>query len=406
MKTSSHERSGRVRLAYLAMVVAILVSVVGTAAASPRISQDNCVTGLQPSGAVYLICMPPEGQWNGDLVVYAHGYVAPNEPVGIPENQLFLPDGTPIPELINNLGYAFAATSYRANGLVIVDGIDDLVELVGLFGANVAQPGRVYLTGVSEGGLTTALATEQHPDVFDGGLATCGPVGDFQRQINYFGDARVLFDYFFPGVIPGSPVDIPQEVMDNWDNLYAPAVVAALAADPGATEQLLNTANVPINQQDPAVNIEALVGVLWYNVFATNNARQVLGGQPFDNARRIYLGSNNDRRLNRLVARFTADPAAAAQIAAYYQTSGDLTVPTNTLHTVKDPTVPYWHETLFNLKVLAHHDLSLHVNFPALAYGHCNFTPRQVLVAFGVLVLQVTGSEPARLDQVLQQVGE
>ena len=34
-------------------------------------------------------------------------------------------------------------------------------------------------------------------------LALCGPVGDFAGQIDYLGDFRVLFDYFFPGVIPG-----------------------------------------------------------------------------------------------------------------------------------------------------------------------------------------------------------
>ena len=65
------------------------------------------------------------------------------------------------------------------------------------------------MTGVSEGGLITALAIEQRPDVFDGGLSTCGPIGDFSQQINYFGDFRVLFDYFFPGVMPGSPISIP-----------------------------------------------------------------------------------------------------------------------------------------------------------------------------------------------------
>jgi hypothetical protein len=29
-----------------------------------------------------------------------------------------------------------------------------------------------------------------------GGLAICGPIGDFGQQINYWGDFRALYDYF------------------------------------------------------------------------------------------------------------------------------------------------------------------------------------------------------------------
>ena len=57
-----------------------------------------------------------------------------------------------------------------------------------------------------------ALAAEQRPDLFNGALAACGPVGDFAAQIDYLGDFRVLFDYFFPGVIPGGAVDVPDSV--------------------------------------------------------------------------------------------------------------------------------------------------------------------------------------------------
>ena len=66
-------------------------------------------------------------------------------------------------------------------------------------------------------------------------MAACGPVGDFAAQIDYFGDFRVLFDYFFPGVIPGGPVDVPAQVRASWTSTYVPAVLAALQADLPAT---------------------------------------------------------------------------------------------------------------------------------------------------------------------------
>ena len=36
----------------------------------------------------------------------------------------------------------------------------------------------------------------------------------------------------------------------------------------------------------------------WYNVFATNDGIEKLGGQPFDNGWRWYTGSSDDLRLN------------------------------------------------------------------------------------------------------------
>jgi hypothetical protein len=399
MKTSRNSRTKKVKLAHLALVVIILVSISGMATASAD-QYGSCFEGTQPSGAVYLICMPT-GNWNGDLVVYAHGYVAFNEPVEIPEDQLVMPDGTYIPDLINRLGFAFATTSYRANGLIVGPAIEDLKDLVDIFHDQFDDTRRVYLVGVSEGGLNTAMAIEQESHIFNGGLATCGPIGDFRGQINYLGNVRVLFDYFFPDVIPEGPVKIPQGVIKNWDKLYEPAIEAALRARPHATKQLLETARVPVNLLQPEENIASLVNLLWYNVFATNNATEVLGGQPFDNQHTIYRGSDNDLRLNLLVERFTADPVALAAIEAGYQTSGDPKVPLVTLHTLKDPIVPYWHETLYNIKVSMNGDSELHTNRPALGYGHCNFKIRQVLVAFGTLVFQVAGAEPANLESVL-----
>ena len=60
-----------------------------------------------------------------------------------------------------------------------------------------------------------------------------------------------------------------------------------------------------------------VTGVLWYNIFATNDAIARLGGQPFDNKTRLYHGSDNDLRLNLGVQRAAADPAALAEVAHF-----------------------------------------------------------------------------------------
>jgi len=362
-------------------------------------TSDNCQEGMQSSGALYLICMPENRPWNGDLVIYAHGYVAFNEPIQIPD--LTLTDGTYIPDLVNALGYAFATTSYSTNGLAVLEGIDDVRDLVGVFGSAIAEPDTVYLVGASEGGLVTTLAVEGYPIDFQGGLALCGPIGDFRQQVDYWGDFRVIWDIFFPGVIPGGPMDIPPEVIDQWDSVYEPAVSEAISQKKAAAAQLIHVTGASIDPKVPSSVDETVTGLLWYNVFATNDGVAKLGGLPFDNARRIYTGSRDDLRLNRQVERFEADPAALDEIEAHYQTSGELVSPLVTLHTTGDPIIPYWQVNLYKAKVAASGSQSLFAHIPVRRYGHCEFKTSEVLVGFALLVRKVTGTELKGAEEVL-----
>src|SRR5437773_2358253 len=240
------------------------------------------------------------------------------------------PDGTDLPTLVQSLGFAFATTSYRQNGLAILEGVDDMRELVSAFsvfpGVPPGFPLKTYVAGVSEGGLVATLLAERSPDLFASALATCGPVGSFQAQVDYFGDFRVLFDYFFPGVLPGSAVNVPVPLMENWYTLYAPAVAAALTATPEARAravELLRVAKAPFDPAHPETVLQTVLGVIWYNVFATNDAIAKLGGNPYGNRFRWYFGSSNDFRLNLMVRRFSESPVAREALRKY-ETSGQL----------------------------------------------------------------------------------
>lgn len=370
------------------LLVAVLL---GGAPAAPARSAEAVVPGIcqdgrLPHGALWLICTPRRG-WNGDLVVWAHGYVAFNEPVDF--YNLTLPDGTYLPLLVQSLGFAFATTSYRANGLVVLEGAEDIRELVAAFRqVEGRSPRRTYLTGGSEGGLIATILAERSPHLFDGVLAACGPIGSFRRQIDYVGDFRVLFDYFFPGVIPGSPAAIPAEVIANWETKYVPRVRAALAADPQAARELIRTSGAAIDPRDPATIEQTTLDVLWYNVFGSNDTQQKLGGNPYDNRRRVYRGSSNDLRLNLLVERFRADPAALRALARY-ETSGRVSLPLVLMHTTGDDIIPFFHLQLYRQKARTVGDGRL-TFIPVQRYGHCNFTSEELLAAFGLLVLQVS----------------
>ena len=81
----------------LVLLAALLGGAAPVAPVAPVAAQaapvpGPCVDGTLPHGALSRICVPASG-WNGDLVVWAHGYVDFTQPKAF--YHLELPDGTP-----------------------------------------------------------------------------------------------------------------------------------------------------------------------------------------------------------------------------------------------------------------------------------------------------------------------
>src|SRR5205085_5676800 len=115
-----------------------------------------------------------------------------------------------------------------------------------------------------------------------------------------------------------SPISIPQSVIDNWDSTYSPAVTNAVNANQSAAQQLIATSGAAVDASNFASTVvSTTTGILWYNVFSTNDASSKLGGNPYDNQNTVYHGSSNDTLLNQNVERFSADPAALNNLASY-----------------------------------------------------------------------------------------
>ncbi|MGN6390852.1 MAG: hypothetical protein ACTHM9_01205 [Gemmatimonadales bacterium] len=318
--------------------------------------------------------------------------------------------------IATGLGLAFATTSYRSNGLIVVDATHDVQRLIAQF-RELYGPlgGKVFGVGASEGGAITMLAAERQPQLFDGVLALCPPIGSFQRQLDYFDDFRVLFDAFFnqpgePPVLPGTAIAIPPD----FETAFAAEYQAFTASDgatigpiigqlltvlqnnPATTAQFLTAAGLGyLLQQPPAVIGFTVIRVLSYNILATTNAQDLLGGQQYDNTTTDY-GAPGPDLLDQLVARFSADQQALSHIRAKYETSGRLTVPTVTLYNTEDPIVPFFHHDLFQAKVDAAGSSDLLTQLTSsVAFGHCVFGPTDVQNAFGLLVSEVGGAAVA-----------
>jgi pimeloyl-ACP methyl ester carboxylesterase len=358
-----------------------------------------CQTDLLPSNdpvhpyQITLLCVP--SPWNGNLVVYAHGYVDPSLPLSLPaELNLLLPDGSPnpasLPAVLLNQGFAVATTSYSKNGYAVEQGGQDLNALVSYAKQSVlpATISRVYLIGASEGALISTMLLERNPKIYNGALSLCGAVGGWAYQTQYAGDFVNVFNYFFPGVAATAAAagDV---------NAQAAIIGAAFQARPDLTAQLFSVTGAAIDQSDPATAAATAVATTLQVLFYSNPAVQfdlqaTAGGNPYSNLHTRYRGSFNDKALNAGIARIAADRPAQRYVSRFYTPSGEIKRPIVSLHNALDPVVPFRVEQLFAQRVQEESRPSLLTSIPTRhAYGHCNFDPDEILTAFGVLVAQV-----------------
>ena len=117
--------------------------------------------------ADFLIGMPE--QWNGGLVLFAHGY----DGEGPGRGSLH---GSPMSGYLTARGYAWAASSYRSRGYRPDWFLADMLALRAHFISRFGAPRWTVLHGQSMGGHVTIASLELHPEVYQGGLIECGIV--------------------------------------------------------------------------------------------------------------------------------------------------------------------------------------------------------------------------------------
>lgn len=355
-------------------------------------------------GAPYTLFVPEA--WNGDLIVYAHGIVDPALPVAAPTTQ----DGfAQIRESWLGMGFAVASSGYRENGYALKDGAQATHQLGALFTSKFSRPRRIYLAGHSLGAAIGQVLAERHPEEYDGALLMCGFLGGGPLEVEYLTNGRILFDYFFPGAVPGGPFDVPAG-LDFFPG--SPTFLAALSAlvagfaPPFPTVQLASVGCLPgaasgsdvpclpgVTPDEIVTSGLTIVGFSFRfgnDVFARTHDHIF-----FDNTTATYAGSFDDAALNAGVERFSSTPDAAHYFDKYYTPTGDLRIPILTLHTTRDPVNPIFHEKAYADLVERAGASDLLFQRRVDAYGHCNFTVDEVVKAFGDLRAWVeTGVRP------------
>jgi pimeloyl-ACP methyl ester carboxylesterase len=383
-------RLGRIRIFAL-----LLCSVLFPFASA---SAQQVFSGTADDGSLYQFIIPPKADWNHQLVLYAHGIVDPQAPISLPTD-------TGFPELRDSLvaqGFAVGYSSYAKNGFAIQEGVRDTDQLRSLFATLAGKPEKTFLMGVSLGGAVVLDLAERVPKKYDGVLPMCGLIGGSPLEVEYVGNARVLFDYFFPGVIPGTLLHTPLLPYDTTSPLgvaVATALVEGLTVNPAMpTLQLASV--LGLEAESPTEVLTGLFEVLGFDVRFVNDllARTNLAS-PYDNRFISYRGSANDTALNAGVERVAGTLEGFEYLFRYYQPTGFVRIPTVTLHTTRDPLVPFWHEQVYHFLATQRHRDRLLVQQSVNRFGHCQFEPSEVVHAFTGLVEWVDfGIKPAGGD--------
>lgn len=367
--------------------IALVLGLTGPALA------DDVVNGTFGPGAFYRLVRPTN--WNGTLLVYAHGYVSPDQPVAIP------PDAEQVIALLTPQGVAVAVSSFSENGWVVKDGTQRTHQLLGIFTSQFGKPGRVYAAGASMGGLIAIRLIETYPGEFAGVLPACAVAGGLRRQLDYAANVRVLFDLFYPGVLPGSAVDVPPGI-NVMSQIVLPAI-AAMQGNPTGAFAIASIGQTPV----PFASGPELLQSVATALSVAAGYPDVLSfthGQPvFDNSATQYSGAlpaTTLQWINANVQRFSASRSGLNYVEHNYTPTGDLRIPALTLSTFRDPVAPGFHRTIYGAAVTAAGDsnwlVQRSVPGTASGYGHCTFTPQELATAFTDLVLWAEyGVKPA-----------
>jgi pimeloyl-ACP methyl ester carboxylesterase len=343
---------------------------------------DEVVDGGS-GGSLYRLVRPTN--WNGRLVLYAHGFVPSNEPVALP------PEGSLITNLLVPQGFAVAYSSFSENGWAVKDGAERTHQLLGIFSARFGRPQRVYITGVSMGGLIAIKLSETFPAIYSGALPVGAVAGGPRRQFDYEANVWTLFDFLYPGVLPGDAVNVPAEI-DVTQTVVLPAL-AAMQTNPTGAFAMAQIDQVPIPFATPEELVGSILTALAYYAMEFTDLNNRAHGQGFfDNADTQYTGALPPEQLDAIntgIERFAASPSALAYLEHFYNPSGALRIPMLTLATSRDPVVPGFHQISYEDIVAVAGASEFLVQREIERYGHLTFTPEELAQAFNDLVLWV-----------------
>ena len=318
--------------------------------------------------ADYIIQVPEN--WHGGLVVFAHGI---QRGPGRGDVRIL-----PIASHVLGQGHAWIASGYRAREYQPHLFIEDLVALRDLFLKEVGRPRWTVIYGQSMGGHIITASLEQHPELYQGGLAECG-------LVDGIGVADYLTAYSAAAeLISGVPIlDAPDRLA--FGSLLG-GLVRALGMPDGYTAQGRQFDSVvkylmgadragndlPLRLQ--GLRARYLLNVIYRPKDLENETNPGLRAASTVHIKyRIDpgLGLTEDE-LNAKVRRIQPFKGARSANPVYAEPTGRITVPLLTLHETGDAWVPLSLEQSYKRRTIAAGTDHLLVQRVVRGPGHCS----------------------------------
>lgn len=389
---------------------------------------NNCGSGCQGElgGAKYAIKLPKK--WNGTLLLYSHGYrfAQPGPPSFDPVSTAAQVTSTdtdgsgsdPLSTKLLAQGYALAGSSYKSNGWAVADGVAADEALHARFAKLVGKPKRTYVWGDSLGGLITEIVAERNPDWVDGAAPMCGAVAGPNLNLDLALDVAFAIKTLIDPALTLTGFASDDEANAQWKQAAAALTKAAADTAGGGTAKVLfiaalvdaanktQTYDGANTTSQVKATVESLLTALAYGTAGRYDIEQRVSGDPSDNSKTDYTSriSASEAKFVELVGgkptqyeaalqaapRVTADAAARTAFEKLGDTTGNIRVPTLTMHTEFDPLVLVQNESVLSGRAAQHHAsgslVQLYVAPPATysestgapyGAGHCVFSDAQ-----------------------------
>ncbi|HZM80449.1 MAG TPA: hypothetical protein VFC19_32330 [Candidatus Limnocylindrales bacterium] len=350
--------------------------------------------------AAYNMEVPPA--WNGDLVMWAHGFRGQGF-VLFAETPAF-----GLRQRLLTQGYAWASSSYYDNGYDIRAGVLSTRSLAELFKDTQGRPHRTYIAGVSMGGHIVGRSLEQFPGFYAGGLPMCGVMGD-QTLFDFFLDYQLVAQALSGVDAYPVPSDYLQTKVPQIQATLGIASITPLSPEP-ANDLGRQLRAITINRSGgPRPGAEAAFAA-WkdflFSIAVPTGAGNTPAQRPSQvatNVGTIYQ-PNTPVDINRVVRRVPVENVKLRVLPTLTQVphiAGRPTDPVVSLHGLGDLFVTFSMEQAYARDV-ARHDKSRNLVQRAIrTTNHCEFSPVEAGTAWDDLAAWVrTGQRPAG-DNVL-----
>ena len=387
---------------------------IAAAVEAVELATEHGVLSGEIDGAAWIGQIPDN--WNGDLVIYAHGYRG--------ESPRLTVDPAPEFKFLFEQGYAWAASSYRRNDYDPGIGVIDTQNVTKKMQELLSERGEVdktYIIGMSMGGHITVAAIEKYPALFQGALPMCGVVGDVEL-FDYFLDynvgaaaiAGISPDFDMPNEdwVASMTTDIKTVFSTNPDGAWAGGRAQMQGEESPLTEQgELFKSFVEVGSGGERVTFD-LAWIYWHALAdSTGNFLFNLGATDGTIANRPGLIAQNSDMTYQDEYGFEIDDMVKRQTASKRNrnpnsldvpvpiVTGTPDVPVLSVHTTGDLFVPIEMQQIYAQKVLENGRSDLLVQRAIRDVGHCSFTREEIQQSYTDLFNWVeTGERPLGED--------